>query len=69
MLVSFFVCFLFVCLFLIRGISLTNPVLASFLYMGNLSYTSPAGFIFVWDVSLTHPVLALILSGDFPLHI
>ena len=38
-------------------------------YLGIFSYTSDAGFIFIWGVSLTHPVLALILSADFLLHI
>ena len=33
------------------------------------SYTSLAGFIFIWGVSLTHPVLASFLSGEFFLHI
>ena len=32
-------------------------------------YTSHAGFIFTWGISLTHPVLASILSGEFLLHI
>ena len=27
-------------------------------YLGSFSYTSRAGFIFIWGVSLTHPVLA-----------
>ena len=40
-----------------------------FFYWGSFSYTSRAGFIFIWGVSLTHPVLALILWGDFFLHI
>ena len=56
------------------GVSLTHPLLASFLsgefllhipcwlhfYLGSFSYTSHAGFIFIWGVSLTHPVLALL---------
>ena len=37
--------------------------------MGIFSYTSRAGFIYVWGVSLTHPVLASFLSGEFLLHI
>ena len=28
-------------------------------YLGSFSYTSRAGFIFIWRVSLTHPVLTL----------
>ncbi len=38
-------------------------------YVGSFSYTSRAGFIFIWRVSLTHPVLASFLSGEFLLHI
>ena len=32
-------------------------------------YTSHAGFFFMWGVSLTHPVLASFLYGEFLLHI
>ena len=81
----------------IWGVSLTHPVLASFLfgefllhipcwfhfYLACFSYTShaPASFSYtshaaffsffflIWGASLTHPVLALILSADFLLHI
>ena len=35
-------------------------------YLESFSYTSRAGFIFMWGVSFTHPVPALILSGTFP---
>ena len=38
-------------------------------YVGSFSYTSRAGFIFMLGVSLTHPVLASFLSGEFLLHI
>ena len=38
-------------------------------YLGSISYTSSAAFIFIWGVSLTPPVLALIWSADFLLHI
>ena len=38
-------------------------------YPGSFSYTSIAGFIFIWGVSLTHPMLASFLSGEFLLHI
>ena len=45
-------------------------MLASFVFnLGSFSYTSRAGFIFIQGVSLTHPVLALVLSGKFLLHI
>ena len=37
--------------------------------MRSFSYTSHAGVIFIWGISLTHPVLTLILSADFLLHI
>ena len=43
-------------------------MLASF-YIGNLSYTSRTGFILIWGVSLTHPMLALFLCGEFLLYI
>ena len=71
------------------GVSLTHPVLVSFLcgefllhipcllpfYLGSFSYTSHAGFIifiwgfiFMWWVSLTHPVLASFLYREFFFH-
>ena len=37
--------------------------------LGSFSYTFRAGFIFLWEVSLTHSVLASCLSGEFLLHI
>ena len=84
--------------FFIWGVSLTHPVLGSFLsgefllhvpcwlhfYLGSLSYTSRAdflfclvsfsytsraGFIFIWGLSLTHPVQLSFLSREFLLHI
>ena len=39
-----------------------------FFYLG-VYYTSGAGFIFLWGVSLTHPMLVLFLCGEFLLHI
>ena len=39
------------------------------IYLGSFSYTSRADFIFIWGVSLTHPVLTSFLSGEFLLHI
>ena len=39
------------------------------MYAGRFSYTFSAGFTIMWGVSLTHPMLDLILSGDFLLHI
>ena len=41
--------------FFVRGIYLAHPIVASFYAVS---------FIFIWEVSLTNPVLALILSGD-----
>ena len=40
----------------------------SFFNLGSFYYTSRAGF-YVWGVSLTHPMLALYLSGEFFIHI
>ena len=37
-------------------------------YLGSFSYTTRAGFIFIWGVSLTHPVFTLFFSGEFLLH-
>ena len=37
--------------------------------MESFPHTSRAGFVFIWWVSFTHPVLALFLSGEFLLHI
>ena len=85
-------------LFFTGVVSLTHPVLALFLswefllhipcwfhiYLGSFSYTSHAGFPFLWVVSLTHPVavftfkwgvslthpmLIFFLCGEFLLHI
>ena len=78
--------------FLICGVSLPDPVLASFLCgefllhipywlyflsrefllhipcllyfsVGSFSYTSYTGFIFIWGVSLTHPMLAFCVGS------
>ena len=38
-------------------------------FMENFSYTSYAGFVFIWGLSLTHPVLVLFLCREFLLHI
>ena len=60
-------CFLF-----IWAVSLTHPVLASFLY-GKFFFHSPWWItlknIYIWGVSLTHPVLASCLCEEFLLHI
>ena len=36
-----------------------------FFSVGSFHYTSRAGFIFMWGVSLTHPMLTLFLCGGF----
>ena len=53
--------FLFADFIFIRG--------SFFFYFGSFSYTSRTILIFIWGVSLTHPVLASFLSGEFLLHI
>ena len=56
------------------GSFLTHPVLFFVLFLffalnlGSFSYTTRAGFIFRCGVSLTHPMRALFLSGEFHLH-
>ena len=55
-------------LFLIRGVSLTHPVLFSFLSAESL-LNIQCYFIFIWGVSLTHPILTLFSCGEFLLHI
>ena len=78
-----FFCFIFLIIilfFLIWGVSLTHPVLASFLsrefllhipcclhfYLASFSHTSHAAFSFLWGVSLTHPMLASFFNlGSF----
>ena len=44
-------------------------MLASFFNLGSFSYTPQAGFIVIWGVTLTHPMLASFLSGEFLLQI
>ncbi len=52
------------------GVSLTRPMLASFLFnLGSFSYTSSAGLVFIWGVSLKHPIPVSIVFGEFLLHI
>ena len=40
-----------------------------FFYLRSFPHTARAGLIFTWGVSLTHPVLASSLCGEFLLHI
>ena len=42
---------------------------SSFFIAGSFSCTSRTGFISIWGVSLTHPMLALFFCGVFLLHI
>ena len=41
-------------------------MLSSFFHLGSFTYTSLADFIFLWGVSLTHPVLAFFFSPPPP---
>ena len=43
-------------------------LLFCFAYLGSFPNTSRSGFIFIWVVSLTHPILASYLLGEFLLH-
>ena len=52
-----------------RGVSLTHPVLASFLSGEFLLHIPRWLQVFFWEVSLTHPVLPLFLCWEFLLHI
>ena len=52
-----------------RGVSLTHPKLATFLWGEFLLHIPCCFFYFIWGVSLTHLVLALFLSGEFLLYI
>ena len=56
----------FILYFIIEEFLLHIPCWLPF-YPRNFSYTSHAGLIFVWGVSLTHPVLASFLSGGVSL--
>ena len=44
-------------------------VFVLFFNLGSFSYTSRAGFIFIWGVSLTHSELGSLSSGEILLHI
>ena len=70
-------------LFFIRGVSLTRPVLASFVFgefllhipcwlhffLGSFSNTARVWLNFISGLCLTHPNLASFLCGEFLLHI
>ena len=49
------------CFIFLWGVSLTHPMLASFLSRVGFSYTSHTRFFFIWGVSLTHPMLSFFL--------
>jgi len=53
----------FLCWLWLGGVSLTHPALI--LTRWTFSYTSHTAFIFIWVVSLTHPVLAFFSSIFF----
>ena len=55
--------------FYLGSFSYTSMLVSQKNILGSIPYTSRAGFIFIWAVSLTHPVLVLIWSADFLLHI
>ena len=65
----FFFVFVF-CLFVCLSREFLLDILC-WLYFSlwNFSYTSLAGLIFTWGVSIPHPVVASFLSGEFLLHI
>ena len=66
-LTSFFIFYFFI---LSGKFLLHIPCLFLFsFFLGSSSYSSRAGFIFIWGVSLTHPELGLVLSTDLLLHI
>ena len=65
-LASLFFVFIF---FLSREFLLHIPCWFLLVFRGRFSHISHAGFIFIWGVSLTHPVLASLLSVEFLLHI
>ena len=66
---SFFLLFFFSCFFFLEGGGVGVGRFFSFFLGGGFSYTSRDGFIFIWGVSLIHPLFALILCGDFLLHV
>ena len=59
----------FIPFFLSREFLLHIPCWFLLVFRGRFSHISHAGFIFIWGVSLTHPVLASLLSVEFLLHI
>ena len=48
--------------------SLTHQIMACFSNLGSFFYTSRAGLIFIWGVSLKHHMLASFLCGEFLLN-
>ena len=58
-------------IFFLCGEFLLHIPCSPHIYLGGLCYKSRAGsfFIFIWGVSLTHPMLASFLSGEFLLRI
>ncbi len=68
---AFFLSFFFLLFFPFCCGEFLLEILLGWLYLnlGSFSYTSRAGFPFLWGVSLTHPMLSSFLSGEFLLHI
>ncbi len=68
---AFFLSFFFFFFFPFSCGEFLLEILLGWLYLnlGSFSYTSRAGFPFLWGVSLTHPMLSSFLSGEFLLHI
>ena len=56
-------------LFFLKSLEFLLHIPCWLLRVGSFSYTSHAGFIFIWGVSHTHTVLASFLSREFLLHI
>ena len=63
----------FICKEFLLHIPCLHPFFFSFSFFpfnwGSFYYTSRTGFIFIWVVSLTHVMLALLFCGEFLLHI
>ena len=68
--VAFFFFFFFglLIIYFLCGLFLLDIPCWLYFYLGNFSYTFRAGLIFIWGVSLTHPVLAF-WCGEFLLHV
>ena len=62
--------FIYICyLYFLSGEFLLHIPRWLYFSVGSFSYTSHACLIFLWGVSLTHPVLASYLCGEFLLNV